>query len=69
MVRFEMTMNYFSKLSFLDGFNFHLLVCSLPCDLHPLNSVIFETFRVKYDKLHLFFSHKECKEAVRWCFS
>lgn len=69
MVRFEMIMNYFSKLFFLDGFNFYLLVCFFFCDFYLLNSVIFEIFRVKYDKLYLFFLYKECKEVVRWCFS
>lgn len=69
MIRLEIKMNYFSQLSLIDGFNFNLLVCTLPCDCHPLNSVVFKTLGVKFDKLDLFFSHKECKEALSWCLS
>ena len=69
MIRLEIKMNYFSKLPLTDGFNFNLLVCTLPCDYRPVNSVVFKTFRVKCDKLDLFFSHKECKEALSWCLS
>lgn len=57
-------MNYFSKLSFLDGFNFNLLVCTLPCDYRPVSSIVFKTSRVKYKKLDLSFSYKECKEST-----
>ena len=56
-------MNYFSKLSFLDGFNFNLLVCTLPCDSHPVSSVVFKTSRVKYKKSD-FFHIKSVKKAL-----
>lgn len=57
-------MNSFGRLSFLDEFNFSLLFYVPFYDHPPLNSVDFETFRVKYYKRGFFSDMKNIKKQL-----